>query len=78
MAKNVVAFPADEKASSTSRSFAQRWGGEEFLVIAEIPDPARMVEKVQAAKDDLAFRKLRLRETDEPMNPITFSALTLS
>ena len=51
-----------------------RWGGEEFLVIAEIPDPARMVEKVQAAKDDLAFRKLRLRETDEPMNPITFSA----
>jgi len=51
-----------------------RWGGEEFLVIAEIPDPARMVEKVQAAKNDLAFRKLRLRETDEPMNPITFSA----
>lgn len=51
-----------------------RWGGEEFLVIGEIPDPARMAEKVQAAKDDLADRKLKLRETDEPMNPITFSA----
>ncbi|MBX7483685.1 GGDEF domain-containing protein [Qipengyuania qiaonensis] len=51
-----------------------RWGGEEFLVIAEVPDPARLAEKVQAAKDDLAERKLKLRETDEPMNPITFSA----
>ena len=51
-----------------------RWGGEEFLVIAEIPDAAKMAERVQEAKDALADRNLKLRETDEPMEPITFSA----
>ena len=51
-----------------------RWGGEEFLVIAETPDAAKVAERVQKAKDDLSGRKLKLRETDEPMDPITFSA----
>jgi diguanylate cyclase len=51
-----------------------RWGGEEFLVIAETPDAAKVAERVQQAKDDLSGRKLKLRETDEPMDPITFSA----
>ena len=40
-----------------------RWGGEEFLVIAEVPDAKKLAE-----------RNLKLRETDEPMGPITFSA----
>jgi len=51
-----------------------RWGGEEFLVLAEIPDAARLAEKVAIAKDALAERNLKLRETDEPMGTITFSA----
>ena len=51
-----------------------RWGGEEFLVIAETPDAQRVCEKVVLAKDALADRNLKLRETDEPMGPITFSA----
>lgn len=51
-----------------------RWGGEEFLVIAEIPDPEKLAEKVTMAKDVLADRNLKLRETDEPMGAITFSA----
>ena len=51
-----------------------RWGGEEFLVIAEIPDAGHVCEKVQEAKDALADRNLKLRETDEPMGAITFSA----
>ena len=50
-----------------------RWGGEEFLVIAEIPDANRLAEKVRLAKDDLSERNLKLRETDEPMGAITFS-----
>lgn len=51
-----------------------RWGGEEFLVIAETPDAAKLADKVREAKDELAGRKLKLRETDEPMGAITFSA----
>ena len=51
-----------------------RWGGEEFLVIAETPDAQRVSEKVTIAKDALADRNLKLRETDEPMGAITFSA----
>ncbi|MAS84724.1 MAG: GGDEF domain-containing protein, partial [Erythrobacteraceae bacterium] len=51
-----------------------RWGGEEFLVIAETPDAERVREKVAIAKDELADRNLKLRETDEPMGAITFSA----
>ncbi|MBD59228.1 MAG: GGDEF domain-containing protein [Citromicrobium sp.] len=51
-----------------------RWGGEEFLVIAETPDTAKLAEKVEMAKDALADRNLKVRETDEPMGAITFSA----
>jgi len=51
-----------------------RWGGEEFLVIAETPDAGRLAEKVTIAKNALADRNLKLRETDEPMGAITFSA----
>jgi len=50
-----------------------RWGGEEFLVIAEIPDAGKVAQKVCEAKDALADRNLKLRETDEPMGAITFS-----
>ena len=51
-----------------------RWGGEEFLVIAEVPDAKKLAERVAEAKETLAERNLKLRETDEPMGPITFSA----
>lgn len=51
-----------------------RWGGEEFLVVAETPDADKLAEKVILAKDALADRNLKLRETDEPMGAITFSA----
>ncbi|MBB3034916.1 GGDEF domain-containing protein [Alteriqipengyuania lutimaris] len=51
-----------------------RWGGEEFLVIAETPDANRVAQQVAMAKDALAERNLKLRETDEPMGAITFSA----
>ncbi|WP_010408624.1 GGDEF domain-containing protein [Citromicrobium sp. JLT1363] len=51
-----------------------RWGGEEFLVLAETPDAAKLAEQVEAAKEALSERNLKVRETDEPMSPITFSA----
>ena len=55
-------------ASALTESLAPwhvaRWGGEEFLVIAEIPDAEHVCKKVQEAKDALA----------EPMGAITFSA----
>lgn len=69
-----IRLVADALTESLAPWTVARWGGEEFLVIAETPDAAKMARKVQQAKDDLADRKLKLRETDEPMAPITFSA----
>jgi diguanylate cyclase len=53
--------------------FVGRWGGEEFIVIARI-DVADGVKLVEAAKTALGERHFKLRETDEPMGKITFSA----
>lgn len=51
-----------------------RWGGEEFMVVmagVELDEGAAIVD---AAREELASRSFRLRETDEPMGPVTFSA----
>ena len=65
---------ADALSTALAPWPVSRWGGEEFLVLAEIPDAAQLAEKVTVAKDALAARNLKLRETDEPMGVITFSA----
>ena len=65
---------ADALSTALAPWPVSRWGGEEFLVLAEIPDAARLAEKVAIAKDALAARNLKLRETDEPIGAITFSA----
>lgn len=51
-----------------------RWGGEEFLVImadTELSDATRIIEE---ARECVASRRYKLRETDEPIGSITFSA----
>lgn len=55
------------------RHFVCRWGGEEFLIIVQ-GDVATAVGLIEAAKDTLGATHFRLRETDEPMGRITFSA----
>jgi len=53
--------------------FIGRWGGEEFLLVlnAEVHEALRLVE---GAKDALANRHFKLRESDEPLGRITFSS----
>jgi diguanylate cyclase len=53
--------------------FVGRWGGEEFLIVADAP-LAETVALVTAAKAELGDRHFRVRETDEPLGRITFSA----
>jgi len=50
-----------------------RWGGEEFLVIAEMPAD-KLAEQIRFAKTDLAKRRVKVRETNEPLGAITFSS----
>lgn len=53
--------------------FVGRWGGEEFLVVVrgELAEGVALIERARA---DLGAKRFRLRETDEPMGRITFSA----
>lgn len=50
-----------------------RWGGEEFLVIAEIP-AEKLAEQIRLAKTELAKRRVKVRETNEPLGALTFSS----
>lgn len=58
---------------SFAGEFVGRWGGEEFLVVAA-GDLATGAALIASAKADLAARYVKLREADEPMGRITFSA----
>lgn len=69
----VLKTVATSLRESLSGAFVGRWGGEEFIVVAK----ARMAEGValiERAKAELGTRHFKLRETDEPMGRITFSA----
>ncbi|MFT3978374.1 MAG: GGDEF domain-containing protein [Sphingomonas bacterium] len=64
---------ANSLAQSLAGHFVGRWGGEEFLMVlrADLATGKRMIEDAQLA---LGNRHFRLRETDEPMGRVTFSA----
>lgn len=64
---------ADVLAAACAPHFVGRWGGEEFVVIMEANDPAAGAALLEAARSDLAKRRFKLRETDEPMGLISFS-----
>lgn len=53
--------------------FVGRWGGEEFLIVVTGPiaDGVALIERAKAA---LGGKHFKLRETDEPMGRISFSA----
>ena len=53
--------------------FVGRWGGEEFLAVLK-GDIAEGVALLERAKAALGERHFKLRETDEPLGRITFSA----
>lgn len=51
-----------------------RWGGEEFLVVMPETALADGLAIMEAARAKLEARQFKLRETDEPLGAITFSA----
>lgn len=51
-----------------------RWGGEEFLVVMPATDLEAGVAVLDAAREQIGARLFKLRETDEPVGPVTFSA----
>jgi diguanylate cyclase len=60
--------------SSNDNCHVSRHGGEEFVLLFRGLTPAEAKERLDAAREDLAGRRLRNRDTDEPFGQITFSA----
>jgi len=69
----VLKTVAQSLQESLPGQFVGRWGGEEFLVVAK-GDVATGVDVLEDAKAALGARHFKLRETDEPMGRISFSA----
>ncbi|TVV76962.1 GGDEF domain-containing protein [Sphingomonas solaris] len=70
----VLKMVASSLKSSCEPHFVGRWGGEEFLLIVAGDDPSIGITLLDKAREDLAIRDFKLRETDEPLGTITFSA----
>ncbi|WP_419807858.1 GGDEF domain-containing protein [Sphingomonas sp.] len=69
----VLKAVATSLAESLAGHFVGRWGGEEFMVVAKC-DVDSAVTLLGTAKDALGDRHFKLRETDEPMGRISYSA----
>ncbi|CAM3261082.1 GGDEF domain-containing protein [Sphingomonas antarctica] len=70
----VLKLVASSLAASCAPHFVGRWGGEEFLVVMDDEDQDSGMALLDAARADLSVRKLKLRENDEPLGVISFSA----
>jgi diguanylate cyclase len=60
--------------SSNDNCHVSRHGGEEFVLLFRGLTPPEAKARLDAAREDLAARRLRNRDTDEPFGQITFSA----
>lgn len=69
----VLKTVATSLAESLAGHFVGRWGGEEFLIVAQC-DVEAAVASLESAKEALGKRQFKLRETDEPMGRISYSA----
>ncbi len=70
----VLQLVATSLSKSCDPHLVARWGGEEFIILMNGVTVDEAAELVDRARVDLAGRMVRLRTTDEPMRPITFSA----
>lgn len=71
----VLKLVATSLQESCGEHFVARWGGEEFVVIftpGTTPDEAFAV--LDTAREELGQRNVRLRQTDEPLGLLSFSA----
>jgi diguanylate cyclase len=55
-----------------------RLGGEEFVILFEGVDAAAAAGIVEAAREELAAKRFRARDTDAPIGSVTFSAGVVS
>lgn len=70
----VLKLVAATLSSSCAPQFVGRWGGEEFLFVMPGDDQAQGVALLDAARRDLSNREFKLRENDEPIGLLSFSA----
>ena len=70
----VLKLVANSLEESCRGQIVARWGGEEFLIVLGGLEEAAAVALVDAAREDLSQRNVKLRATDEPLGAITFSA----
>ncbi|RHW16927.1 GGDEF domain-containing protein [Sphingomonas gilva] len=70
----VLKAVASTLAEACAPHFTGRWGGEEFVVLFEGLDVAAATAIVDKARETVGDRRMRLRETDQPLGRITFSA----
>lgn len=69
----VLKTVAASLAESLVDHYVGRWGGEEFLIVAQC-DVDTAVTRLESAKQALGRRQFKLRDTDEPIGRISYSA----
>lgn len=70
----VLKVVADTLAETLNPHVVGRFGGEEFVVVLPEIDAASAFELVERARAALSQRHFRVRDTDEPIGQVTFSA----
>ena len=70
----VLKMVATSLAASCAPHLVGRWGGEEFIVIMEGGVVHDCIALLDRAREELSARRFKLRDTDEPLGQISFSA----
>jgi diguanylate cyclase len=70
----VLKFVAASLSESCSPHLVARWGGEEFIMLLNGIGVGEAAAVVNRARVDLSARELKVRETDQTIGSITFSA----
>ncbi len=70
----VLKVVAETLAEAMAPHPVGRFGGEEFVIIMPEIDEQQAYVLVETAREALRLRHFRLRETDEPIGQVTFSA----
>ncbi len=70
----VLKVVAETLAESMDPHVVGRFGGEEFVVMLPETDQASAFELIERAREALSRRHFRVRDTDEPIGQVTFSA----
>ena len=70
----VLKLVAETLEAACAPHFVGRWGGEEFLILIEGASIEQATGLIDDARREMEQRRIRVRETDQPLGPVTFSA----